>query len=111
MSSHTVPIDAFVVANGQTASNILVARTQYRDADSFTVFGPAVLAETATLQVSDTEDGSSGWTNYQEGGADVTFAAGKARKIEDPSWRAMRISLSVGAAAQRTFPINKTFFA
>lgn len=111
MSSHVVPLDDIVVASGQTASNVLTARTHYRDADSITFFGPATLPETATLQSSDTEDGSSGWFNVSRGGVDVTIPAGKAVTLELPSFRAIRVLLSGAAGATRTFKVNKGFFA
>lgn len=111
MSGQVVVLDDLVVASGQTASNSLLAGRDYRDADSITLFGPAVLAEVATVQVGPDEDTGGVWSALSRGGADVTVAAGKAVTIELPSFRRVRINLGGAAAADRTFGVNKGFWA
>lgn len=110
MSGHVAKLDDLVVLAGQTGSNVLVARTSYRDAITLAVYGPNGLAETATVQGSDTEDGSSGWFNIQSNGADLTVGANKVAEV-DPVYKAIRILLGGAAAAQRTFAVTKQFWA
>lgn len=110
MSSWIQAIASLVVANGATASNVLRAGRDFRDADSLTLFGPNGLAEVATVQVSyEDSDNPTAWFALSRGGADVTVAANKAITVELPSFLAVRILLGGAAGAERTFRVNKAF--
>jgi hypothetical protein len=78
----------------------------YRDADSITVFSPDTLPETVTLHVADVEGGN--FNPLSRGGADVTFAAGKASTLELISWKAMKLVASGAVGAERRFKVNKS---
>lgn len=111
MSGQTVSLNDLVVSAGQTLSNALLSGRDFRDADSLTIFGPGGLAETATVQVGPDEDTAGSWFALSRNGVDVTIGAGEAVTIELPSFRRLRLSLNVAAAATRTFGVNKGFWA
>lgn len=114
MSRFIVPLADVIVANGATDSAAVVANSDngFRDADALTFFAPTTLPETATLQVAQTVTPSAGdWVTLNDGTNDFGVAAAKARTLLGPTFLAFRIHLSVAAAAQRTFRVNKGFIA
>ena len=111
MSGFVINLDDLVIANGQTASNVLIARLHYRDAFTLTFYSPATLPETVTLQASNTEDGSSGWFNVSRAGADFLMTIGKALTLEEPNYTALRLLAGGAVAAQRTFKVTKEVWA
>lgn len=95
-----VRLPNLVIPNGQSVSNAL-NRNNLRYLLAVTVFPPTVLdAGTYTIEV--TADGTN-WVTLQEGGADATLTAGKARTVDEPSYLGFRIKSSVNATADRTF--------
>lgn len=118
MGLHQMPLPDIVVQPAATDSNILLSAGAptapnmvttgdgFRDADSITIFAPDTLPETATVHV-DSAESAVNFDPLQRAGVDVAIGAGKAVTIELISFKALKIVLSVGAAATRTFKVVK----
>lgn len=110
MSGQIVSMGTLSIAAGQTDSAALLATRDFREADSISIFAPAVLPETVTLQGAPNESPAAGdWMTVSRGGADVSVPAGKVVTIELPSFKALRLHAGGAVAAQRDFPMNKGF--
>ena len=108
MSGHVSIVTSFVIESGQTESNTLTA-TDFRDADSLSIFAPTTLPETVTLQAApNSSPVAADWVDVDRGG-DVTMVAGAVKTIELPAFMALRLRAGVAVAATRTFPVNKGF--
>lgn len=110
MSSHIVALTTLTIPNGQQNSNELYL-TDYRDADSLTIFGPAVLPEVVTVQIAPNKSPvAADWADLQRPiGTDLAISAGNATTIELPSFSAIRVRAGAAVAADRVFPVNKAF--
>jgi hypothetical protein len=101
-----------VIANGATESNELLAKRDFQDADGITIFSPTVMPETVTVYVSGVENpSSSDYRALQRNDLDFTLAAGKAETIALLPYKAIKLVASAAVAADRTFQVNKLFWA
>jgi len=112
-----------VIANGGTVSNPVVSERYASDAESITIQSPAVLAEAATIDISNDFD-----VNYQLNGltlaaavAAATWAAyvdasgtpialggpSEAVRLDSFGCAAWRIKVASAAAAAHTFKVYK----
>lgn len=109
MINNSAELSAITVASGGTLSRTVRGVYEYNDAESITIYAPAVLVEAGTIEVNDKDDGSGTWVTLNHAGADVTPpAAGKAKSYgkELCSTMAFRIKLAV-TAADRIFKCSK----
>ena len=106
--AYTLSIAA--AANDTTALSALTDMTegQYKillgSCVSFTVFCPAALTGSVTMQVKPTP-ASASWTTLQSGGADIAFAAGKAVNISNVPFGDFRLHSNAAEGAQRDFQV------
>jgi hypothetical protein len=112
-----------VIANGGTVSTAVIDELSFGDAELLTIQSPAVLAEAATIQISNDFD-----VNYAKNGltlaaatAAATWAdlvdltgtavalggAGEAVMLDNFPCAAWRIKVASAAAAEHTFKIYK----
>lgn len=97
-----------VIPNGGTDSNALAAK-DYGDAVEITIYSPATITGTITVQVSPNDPPSTtGFVTLQSPpGTDIAVAASKAITIVAYSYKQLRIHSSGAEAAERTFPATK----
>lgn len=109
MINNSANLSDITVLNAGVNSRTVRGIYEYNDAESITIYAPAVLPEAGTIQVNDKDDGSGNWVTLQIAGADATPpAAGKAKSFgkELTSTMAFRIVLAA-VAADRTFKCSK----
>ena len=100
------------ISNGGTTSNVVKAREVFQDADTITLFAPAVLdAVTFTIEGTDDPDAAAPtWTTLYDGANDVLPPpAGKHSVYACPTFQGFRIKASGPVAADRTWRMSKAF--
>lgn len=111
-------IGALKIANGQTDSPAFTAHLHYGDAVAIVIYGPAVLAETITLQVTDDPDATFGttvWLPLKDvaGTAIALPGAGEARVYPSQLQASMAFRAHSGGAvaADRIWIVSKQIVA
>lgn len=99
-----------IIANAATASGLLSA-DQFGRYESLTIYAPAALTGTVTLQVlgdpdADETDGASWRALQSPPGTDITVPAGKAITISPLNALAIRLLSSGSEGAERTFRVT-----
>jgi hypothetical protein len=93
------------ILSGQTSSSALTP-SQLRFLSAITIEAPDTLPETVNIETS--ADGSS-WSTFQSPpGTDVVIGAGKSISILEVSFRYLRVTATVGVAADRAFLVSAT---
>ena len=105
MSSWVVNLPDLVIANAGTVSGAIGS---LEDADTITIYAPAALTGTVTIQIEPTAAGTD-WIDLTSGGSDVTIGAGNAVVVGDISFRQIRLSSGAAEGAERTFRVTKQF--
>lgn len=97
-----------VIPNGGTDSNALAAK-DYGDAVEVTIYAPATVTGTITVQVSpeDAPSTSGFVTLHSPPGTPVAIAVNTAITIVAFSYKQLRIHSSGAEGAARTFPATK----
>ena len=90
-----------VIANGAQASTGTFGQAIAKAARSIAIFGPATLAETVNVRV--TNDAGSTWKVLQSGGTDVTVGAGDCIIIDSVCYDDLGLYATGATAAARTF--------
>jgi len=91
-----------VIAIGETASNEIESDFAHGQNIDYTIYAPATLPETVTVQMSPVNSPAAGdWVDIQKDGTDVTLTAGKGTLFSGMC-KALRLS-SGATAAERTF--------
>lgn len=96
-----------IVSAGNTASSSLeLNETQ---SYSITIWAPATIDTSATVQINYLHASNTGWTSYQQTpGTDLTIVAGKAITVTAVQAAALRILGGASAGAERTFYVTAT---
>jgi hypothetical protein len=110
MSNFNATLTDLVILAAATTSRVVEVAKECADANYLTIYAPAVLAETVTIQVS--KDGVT-FAALHTGVADViTPLAGKARVYTELSAvMYFRLVAGVAVAADRTFQVSKNYLA
>lgn len=112
MSSHVARLQDMVIPSGQTDSNVLLAHRDFSDADGITIFSPNVMPETVTVYVAGVDNPAAGdFRALQRNDLDFVLAAGKAETIALLPYKAIKLVASAAVAADRTFNVDKLFWA
>ena len=98
-----VDLPALIFSTASTTSNAVGG---IDDALGLTIYSPATLTGTITVQVEPTSTGTS-FVDLQSGGADVTIPASKATVLNPITWRQIRLITGTTEAAARTFTLTK----
>lgn len=105
----TMALPSLTIPNGQTTSNVLGVES-LSDARAITLYGPAGLVETVSIQVS--PDGVN-WFTLNDGAADIkTPAATKAMSYYLNALGGalfIRLVSTVAVAAPRTYLVSKQY--
>jgi hypothetical protein len=113
MAVHSAGPYTLTIANGGTDSGALSASSSVSagilkllvgSLISVTVFAPATVTGTITIQVKP-NPAAADWTTLQSAGADVTIAAGKAVTLSSIPFGDMRIHSSGAEGAERVFTL------
>jgi hypothetical protein len=113
MAVHNAGPYTLTIANGGTDSGALSAATGVSAGVlkllvgavvSVTIFAPAALTGTITIQVK-AHPSDSAWTTLQAAGADITVGAGKAVTLSSIPFGDMRIHSSGAEGAERIFSL------
>lgn len=109
MINNTTSLTDITVLNAGTNSRTVRSVYEYGDAESLTLYAPAVLPEAGTIQVNEKDDGSGTWATLQIAGVDATPpAAGKAKSFGKELTAAMSWRIVLAAvAADRVFKCTK----
>jgi hypothetical protein len=71
-----------------------------------TIFGPAVLTGTVTVEVSaDLDAATPTWQKLQSGGANIAVGAAEAVSIDYVAWHGLRVASASAEASPRVFKI------
>lgn len=92
-----------VIVNASSYSNAI---SVFDDATALTIFSPASLTGTVTIETEPSSTGTN-FVTLQSGGTDVTLSAGKATVLNKVGWRQMRLASNASEAAARPFPVTK----
>jgi len=105
MSRQVVDFGTLTIASGQTTSGTLASVIGSGALVDLTIYGPAALTGTVTVQVAPNNNPVSGdWKALQSAGADVTVPAAKATTIA-ASFRALRLVSESSEGADRAFRV------
>lgn len=104
-----------VISSGQQTGSQVEG---FDDAESVSIWAPAALTGTITIQASpDIPEDCGGptaanatWATMQSGGADITIAASKMLTFTDISFRRLRMVSGSAEGADRTFKIVKQVY-
>lgn len=89
-----------------TSSTVSNAVGTLDDATGLTIYAPATITGTITVQVEPTSTGTS-FVALQSGGSDITLPASKATVISPIAFRQIRLITGTTEASARTFTITK----
>lgn len=105
----TVFVTNLSILTAATDSNALSV-AELEDAESITIFAPAVLPEAVKVQIANNKAPAAGdWRDLDEGAGDIVIGAGQARTLDFLSFQSLRLQAGAGVAADRVFNVNKTF--
>lgn len=104
-----------VITSGQTNGSAVEG---FEDAEAVSIWAPASLTGTITIQVSPDRPPDVGgvaaasktWATLQSGGSDVTLGASKMLTLTDITFRALRMVSGSAEGGDRTFKITKQIY-
>ena len=105
MSLFVCDLPTLTIANAGTESNAIGG---FDDAEALTLYAPATLTGTVTVEVEPTIGGSS-FVDLTSAGSDVTIGAGNALVLSPITFRQLRLSSSLAEGAERSFSVTKQF--
>lgn len=96
------------ILSGQNVSSDIIDMTRLgrRLKLSVTIFAPATLPETITLEVAPSVSGT--FTGHTSGGGDIAVAAGKSLTVTDVVAGAIRLKSASNVAGDRVFQLLGT---
>ena len=106
MSIHYANLGTITIASGASGASTAISK-YLDDAKTVSVWAPAAVTGTITLQVS--FDGGTTYADLTSGGSDVTLAAANMVTITDPGFNALRVSSGSTETDTRTWTVAKTF--
>lgn len=104
MPSVICDLQPIIIASGTSTGN---AVGTFDDANALTIFSPATLTGTITVEVEPSSTGTT-FVALQSGGSDVTIPAGKATVLNKVGWRQMRLTSGASEGQTDTFKVTKT---
>lgn len=104
MAQHICDLPAIVIVSASSVGNAIA---QFDDATALTIYSPAALTGSITVETEPTSTGTN-FVTLQSGGSDVTIPAGKATVLNKVGWRQMRLVSAASEGATRTFAVTKS---
>lgn len=105
MALYVRGLPSLVIPNGTSTSNALGQILE--DSWGLTIYTPAALTGTISVEVEPTDTGTN-FVTLQSGGTDVTLPAGKATVINPIPFRQIRVTSNAAEGAARTFTLTKS---